>query len=59
MSERKICVWYQGSDEDWDVWETACGQRWQFSNDTGPVGNGMKFCCYCGLQLKEVKYIDY
>lgn len=45
----KVCMW----TPDESVWETACGESFQFMECDGPKVNGMKFCCYCGLPLRE------
>ncbi len=40
------CIW---AVDDFDgSYDTSCGHKFQFSVD-GPVENGMKYCCYCGL----------
>jgi len=48
------CEWK--ADEE-GVWGTGCGQAFVF-DDGGPIENGMKFCCYCGLTLDELPYED-
>ena len=44
------CMWL--ADED-GVWETACDNRFEFS-DGGPPENNFKFCPYCGKKLRVV-----
>ena len=56
-AETKICRWTAcrpNYDED-GVWETDCGEAFQFVED-GPAENNMKFCCYCGGELVEVPH---
>lgn len=48
------CEWKQDADGNW---ETGCGDLFCL-NDSSPLENGMKFCCYCGLTLDEVPYDD-
>jgi hypothetical protein len=50
------CTWKVGAGE-WDegIWETICGKAFQFE-DGSPSENDMKFCCYCGKPLKEIKF---
>lgn len=45
----KVCRW----TTDGDVWQTECGESFQFMECDGPKANSMKFCCYCGLPLRE------
>lgn len=49
------CTWTQ--DGEGDHYETSCGEAFSFIDD-GPTGNGMKFCCYCGLQIISNPYSD-
>jgi hypothetical protein len=35
------------------VWSTSCGNAFCLNHGT-PSDNDMKFCCYCGLMLREV-----
>ena len=50
----RICRW----DEDRDgAWWTDCSNGFVTSSES-PQDNGMKFCCYCGKKLKEVKFED-
>ncbi len=45
----ETCEWC----DDYDgVWQTTCGNAWQFNNG-GPINNKMKFCPYCGKSLIE------
>ena len=48
----EICTWTE--DED-GLWLTACDNEFEFG-DGSPDDNHMKFCCYCGLPLKQVAY---
>lgn len=43
----KRCIW----TETGEMWETTCGNAFVL-NDGTPADNEMKFCCYCGGQLK-------
>jgi hypothetical protein len=46
---RGECAWtYEDAEE---YWETACGNHFQIIDGT-PQDNEMKFCCYCGGELK-------
>ena len=50
----KSCKW----EEDWQGdWETDCGNIF-YINEGGPHDNKMKFCCYCGENLKEKRYAE-
>ena len=54
---KATCEW---SEEDpWgsmpDTWQTSCGNLFSFT-DGGPTENEMKFCCYCGKRLAEIKH---
>lgn len=46
----QTCLWSR-SDDDTDVWETACGNAFTI-NEGSPADNEMVFCCYCGRELK-------
>ena len=48
------CEWKQ---DDEGNWATGCGEMFSFFED-GPLENGMKFCCYCGLSLDQLPYDD-
>lgn len=50
MDTTKQCTWVH--DEWEDSWDTACGEKFQLTEGT-PRDNGMKYCCYCGGELKE------
>jgi hypothetical protein len=52
--ETPTCAWTQ--DES-DAWNTACGNIFEF-NDGTPTENNQTFCGYCGLKLREVRYVD-
>lgn len=54
MKRRFTCLWAE--DED-SIWQTSCGSSFEFI-DGKPSDNHMKFCCYCGKELKEAKYAD-
>ena len=43
------CVW---TEERAGVWMTDCGEDFTLDEET-PSGNGMKFCCFCGLELVD------
>jgi Lar family restriction alleviation protein len=50
-----VCEWRLEDDER-DIWETSCGQLWQFTCD-GPREHGMEFCPFAGcgrrITIKE------
>jgi rRNA maturation endonuclease Nob1 len=48
-SRSKYCAWFR-ADDDTDMWESACGNAFQF-NDDGPVENKFAFCPYCGARV--------
>lgn len=50
MDTIKQCTWVH--DEWEDSWDTTCGEKFQLTEGT-PRDNGMKYCCYCGGELKE------
>lgn len=55
IEERAECVWeYVEYLSGLCIWETECGNSFQFDNDGGPLTNGMKFCPYCGARLNEL-----
>lgn len=45
------CLWTrQDADSEW--WSTSCGEEY-YINFGIPTEQKMKFCCFCGRQLKE------
>jgi hypothetical protein len=46
-SEAGDCVWTFDDDVRSGMWETACGEAWQFTCD-GPEENNFRFCHGCG-----------
>ena len=49
------CTWTEDPNPDFTVWQTGCGELFTFLEE-GPTENKMRFCCYCGKPLKEVKH---
>lgn len=50
------CHWSQDG-EDSDVWATQCGHYFVIAADT-PSYNEMRFCCFCGRPLVEIRFED-
>ena len=48
--EYKICEWKCCEEL---IYETSCGEMFELMTDT-PKANGLKFCPYCGGELKEI-----
>ena len=50
-----VCQWVE---YDGVTWETGCDNLFYFVDfvDKSPSTNGMKYCCYCGNPIEEVKY---
>jgi len=50
------CKW---SRAEYSIWNTCQGDAWQFheEGDT-PISNGMKFCPFCGKEIRD-KIIAY
>ncbi|MCU0916973.1 MAG: hypothetical protein MUC88_20785 [Planctomycetes bacterium] len=46
-----VCRWREDAD---GVWETSCGQEWQFESG-GIKENHVHYCHYCGKRVKEVR----
>lgn len=51
---RGQCEWREVDEADCTTWESACGQKWEFTND-GPAENGVKFCQGCGKPIEIVE----
>ena len=47
---KRVCHWNE--DGDGSFYATDCGRAFSL-NDGTPEQNDIKFCCYCGLPLKE------
>ena len=48
----KPCIWQQDLDDEWNNWNTECGETYCLEAET-PKKNKMNFCCYCGKRLEE------
>ena len=44
------CYWK--TYEDYGLWHTDCGKEFHLLDGT-PEENNMKFCCFCGGELKN------
>ena len=61
MARRKkpvgaFCAWREDDEGNWD---TECGEK-SVVNEGTPDENHMRFCWYCGLKLKVIRYAgDY
>ncbi len=51
-SETATCTWWEG--DDGGPWATQCNELFNIESE-GPDANGMKFCCFCGKKLVEVR----
>lgn len=49
------CKW-QESDDETNCWDSDCGELFQLNTGT-PTDNNMRFCCYCGGALEQVRYV--
>lgn len=49
MSKPPECEWLQ--DQDYDKWDTACGEAACFITD-GPKENRYTYCPWCGRLIK-------
>ncbi len=49
--EEKTCEW---KGYEFNTHDTSCGKSFAIMEGT-PKDNGMKFCCYCGNKIKEIK----
>ena len=48
------CKWTEDFEGNW---ETSCDNMFTLNAGT-PSDNGMKYCCYCGKPLREVRYVE-
>lgn len=46
------CQWAEDGIEG--PWATSCGHYFSLNEGT-PSDNGMKYCCFCGRPLAEVR----
>jgi hypothetical protein len=44
------CEWKLDTSNDCEIWESACGETWQFI-DGGPTENRARFCHGCGGRI--------
>ena len=54
MSDNNYCEWVY-VDNDWDYWETECGEAFDLGNSDTLEENKIKYCPFCGKKIKEVK----
>lgn len=54
---RHVCEWELNQDCEYELWETDCNETFCFTDGT-PADNRMKFCCYCGGELKVKERIS-
>lgn len=52
--EDDVCEWSE--DETCGAWGTGCGHLFCIENDN-PAENGMKYCPYCGKEIREVNHV--
>lgn len=54
--QKSHCVWslYDQRADD-GLWQTGCGQRWNFDSDGTPEDHKQRFCGYCGGILVVVQ----
>lgn len=53
-SDQLTCEWYLDDATDSCLWQTSCGQSFQFT-DGSVEDNQFKFCYYCGRSIKPVR----
>jgi hypothetical protein len=56
--EPQTCVWSLDDHDDDCLWETSCGQTFQFTDDGGPEENTFRFCYHCGKPLRASRTSD-
>ena len=56
QSEVETCAWVVDDATDGEIWESDCDNAFVFE-DGGPKDNSMKFCCYCGKSLVELRIV--
>lgn len=52
--ENETCTWTQ-EDYARDIWNAECGEG-MCLNEGPPSENNMRFCCFCGKELREIPY---
>lgn len=53
LAPQTCCGWTNTDAEDGDVFDTGCGQMFQF-NEGGPLENSFTACPYCGRPLRVI-----
>jgi len=51
------CEWTPEDPTDGTVWESGCGDMFQFT-DGSPIKNDFEYCPYCGNLIVEVRDVD-
>ena len=55
--QQQTCAWHLDDVGGDSQWETSCQNAFEFT-DGGPLGNGQRFCGYCGKHLIETRTSD-
>lgn len=50
-NDSKPCIWSQEEFDEYNMWNTECGESFCLETDT-PKENKMNYCCYCGKKLR-------
>lgn len=54
LSSNGTCAWVLDDATDSCLWETGCGQAFQFT-DGGPEDNLFRYCYKCGKEIEAVR----
>ena len=49
-----FCTWME---DEQGIWHTDCRHMFVLHADS-PSENNMRYCCYCGRELKELGYVE-
>ncbi len=52
LKKKRMCIWTR--NEEYDFFETECGEGFSLIAESLKK-NKMKFCCFCGRLIKELK----
>ena len=52
---KNMCIWTQDSENS-DVWLSSCGKAFWVAKETVPNENKVKYCVFCGHQVKKVVF---
>ena len=55
--ENDYCIWEMNDINEYDYYNTSCGNSFSLNNDATLKENKIKYCPFCSKEIKEVKNV--